>query len=553
MSKAIDLAKTSTKAGFNYFWGLVISSIISSVGTIFIINELGRDAYGLYALALTIPNLLILFRDWGINQAMVRYTAQYRAENRESEIRSIFLAGITFEIVIGLIMSITTFLMAGNIAPFFKPFLEHPELVTLIQISSFTLLVNGLMVAATAVFTGTEKTAYNSIMLICQSITKTLLMLGFVMAGFGTLGAMSGFTLSSVIAGFVGITFTIILYRKIPKTFPYKLELKKYTKEMLRYSTPIAILTILSGFLAQFYVIIYGYFFSDTCMLGDYNAAFNFVVLISFFSLPIINMLFPAFSKLDIKKDKEALKNVFRSSIKYSALIVVPVVFIVMCLSTQAVTILFPQGGLTQYLSISGMKQFIFDADATTQLLSAPLFLALLTLNSLFVAAGSLSIGNLINSQGQTGLNLKLTILTAAIGFPMGYILIQYFNIFGLIFTTLLAPIPSLILSIIWLKKHYELTIDWISSAKILLSSAITAALTYLLLSITHLSPIIELIIGLVFFVIVLFGILIITKTLSIHDIDNLRTMTTNIGPITKIIHLVLNVMEKIMIKLRWT
>jgi len=544
MSQAIDLAKTSTKAGFNYLWGLVISTVISSLGTIVIIRLLGPGNYGLYGLVLTIPNVLMLFRDWGMNQAIIRYTAQYRAENREPEIKSIFITGITFEIVMGIILSALTFLLAGSIAPFFKAFSEHPELVTLIQIASFSILANGLITAASSIFTGTEKTTYYSIMIICQSALKTLLLIGLAMAGFGTLGAISGFTLSTIFAGIIGVAFIIILYRKIPKTSIYKLELKKYTKQMLKYATPLALLAMITGFLTQFYIIIYGYFFSDTALLGNYNAAFNFVILISFFSIPITNLLFPAFSKLDIKKDKTTLKNVFQASIKYSSLLVVPVTAIVMCLSTQAVTALFPQNGIIESL---------FDINATPQYPLTPLFLALLSINYLFTAIGSLSIGNLINSQGQTRLNLKFAILTAAIGFPMGYILIQHYNIFGLIFTSIFAPIPSLILSIIWIKKHYDLTIDWISSAKILLSSAITATLTYILLHLIHLSPAIELVIGTGFFILILFGALILTKSLSAHDIANLRTMTTNLGPITKIIHIILNNMEKILAKLKQT
>jgi stage V sporulation protein B len=552
MSKAIDLGKTSTKAGFNYLWGLVISTVISSLGTIFVVDLLGPATYGLYGMALTIPNLLMLFRDWGMNQAMVRYTAQYRAENREPEIRSIFIAGIAFEIIIGFVLSIVSFLMSDYIAATYG----HPEIVILIQIASFIILANGLCVAATAVFTGTEKTVYNSIMLVCQSVIKTVLIIGLVKAGFGAVGAITGFIGSSIVAGLLGTAFIILLYRKIPKpALPSKLALKEYTQEMLKYATPLSLLTIISGALAQFYIIYLSAEWKNSTLIGNYNLAFTFVVLISFFALPITNMLFPAFSKLDIKKDKDALKNVFQLSVKYSALIVVPVAVLVMCLSPQAVTTLFEK----------------FE--------STPLILSLLAIGHLFVAAGTLSAGNLINSQGQTGLNLKLTILTAAIGFPLGYLLIQHYNVFGVIFTSIIAPIPSLILILIWIKKHYDLTIDWIASAKILISAAITATLTYttvnfalhpFLLHTFNLTadarwhgigfvptigivPAIELTIGTLFFIIAFIGTITITKTLSISDLNNLRTMTTNLGPLTKIIHLILNSIEKTLIKLKLT
>ncbi|MCL2643361.1 MAG: oligosaccharide flippase family protein [Candidatus Bathyarchaeota archaeon] len=528
MSKATDLAKTSTKAGFNYLWGLVISTVISLVGTLSLTIMLDTEVYALYGLAFSIPTLIALFRGLGIYHAIVRYTAQYRAENRETEIRSIFLAGIAFEIIMGLILSLVSFFMAGYFA---TTFYKRPEMINLIQIASFTILVNGLVSAATAVFIGTEKTIYYSIMIICQSIVKTLLIIGLVIAGFGTLGAVTGLTLATITAGLIGLAFTIHLYRKIPKNPNYKLELNAYTKEMLKFSTPIFISTLLSGVLAQSYIPIYGYFFNENILLGNYYVASNFIILINFFSLPITNVLFPAFSKLDIKKDKTTLKNIFQSSVKYSSLLVIPVTAIVMCLSTPAV--------LTLYTNNKWPL--------------APLFLTLIAAGHLLSATGNLSVLNLINSQGKTKLNLKFALLTATIGFPMAFFLIKYYGIFGLIFTPILAPLPSLILSIIWVKKHYDITINWTSSAKILLSSAITATLTYLLINFMTFQPAIELAIGTIFFITLLLGVLILTKTLSIHDLNNLRAITTGLGPITKIIHLILNTIEKIITKLKLT
>ncbi|MGD6810782.1 MAG: flippase [Candidatus Bathyarchaeia archaeon] len=523
MSKAADLAKTSTKASFNYLWGLVISTVISSLGTIFVANLLGSDAYGLYGIALTVPTLIMLFRDWGINSAMVRYTAQYRAENRVAEIRSIFVSGILFEIVFGLLLSIVSFLISGYLA---VDIYNRPEITSLIQIASFSVLASGLTNAATAVFTGTEETKYNSIMMICQSFVKTFLIIGLVIAGLGTSGAIIGFTIASMVAGLIGLTFTAILYHRMPKPFSHKLEIRAYTKEMLTYSIPISLSTIISGFLAQFYVVLLPYFFTDNSLIGNYYAAQNFVILIGFFSLPITTMLFPAFSKLDIKKERASLKNIFQFSVKYSSVIVVPVAALVMCLSTQAVTTLFGNS--------YG---------------SAPLFLALMAINYLFCATGNLSIGNIINSQGHTKVNLKFILLTAAIGFPMGYLLIMNYGVFGLIFTTICAPIPSLILSLIWVKKHFDLSVDWVSSAKILASSAITATLTYLFVSFTGFASIIELLLGAVFYVAVLIVVLMFTKTLYVADLNSLRAMTTGLGPISKIVSFILNTMEKVMIK----
>ena len=73
MTKAVEMARVSAKGGFNVLWGLVVSTVISAVGTIIIARLLGPDNYGLYAIALTAPSLISTFRDWGINTAMIKY------------------------------------------------------------------------------------------------------------------------------------------------------------------------------------------------------------------------------------------------------------------------------------------------------------------------------------------------------------------------------------------------------------------------------------------------------------------------------------------------
>ncbi len=226
---------------------------------------------------------------------------------------------------------------------------------------------------------------------------------------------------------------------------------------MLTYGTPLSLSAIISGFQGQYYAFLLPIFYvTDNIAIGNYGIASTFVVLISFFATPITTMLFPAFSKLNPQKDKETLQNVFQYSVKYAALLVVPVAALVMCLAEPAVSTLFGQ-----------------------TYSSAPLFLALLALTYFLPAFGSLSTSNFISSQGKTTFILYLTLLSAAIGLPLGYILIMQFGVLGLIITTLITGILSTIIPLYWIKKHYNLTVDWRSSAKILLSSSVAAALTY--------------------------------------------------------------------------
>ena len=170
MSNAADIGKVSAKGGFNVLWGLVISSLVSALGVIFIAQLLGEDAYGLYTIALTAPNLILIFRDWGITYAMIRFTAKYRAEGRMDEVRSVIFAGLVFELASGVVLSLISFTLSDYIA---GTIFNRPAIAPLMQIASFYILASAIITAASATFTGLERMALNSVMNICLSIVKT--------------------------------------------------------------------------------------------------------------------------------------------------------------------------------------------------------------------------------------------------------------------------------------------------------------------------------------------------------------------------------------------
>jgi O-antigen/teichoic acid export membrane protein len=149
MSKATEMAKVSAKGGFHLLWGLVASTVISSIGTIIIATLLSPSDLGLYSIAVGAPNLIANFRDWGINTAMVKYSAQYNSEGEIAKVKSVFVSGIVFELILGTALTFTAFFLSD----FLAVILQRPTIVPLIQISSLIVLSTALMNAATAAFT----------------------------------------------------------------------------------------------------------------------------------------------------------------------------------------------------------------------------------------------------------------------------------------------------------------------------------------------------------------------------------------------------------------
>ena len=514
------MAKLSAKGGLHLFIGVSLSSVISAVGTIILVRLLDPAQYGLYAVALIPSLLVVLFRDWGMNPAIIKHLAQYRSENKTAEIKRVIACGIMFESAIGMLLFVVFFFLANFLA---MEVFHRPEIEPLIRISSIAILAGALFTVAQSVFIGFERMKFSSLTMICQSSFKCLLVTLLVFAGYGTLGAIIGHTTAFVIAGTLGIAIVyMIFYRNLHENSHYTPSFGATFKKMIKYGLPLSISTILQGLLTQFLNFMMAIYCTNL-IIGNYTAAVNFTVLITFFTTPIATVLFPAFSKIDPENEIQTLTTVFQSSVKYASLLTIPATVAIMVLSTPLVFTLFGE-------------KYTY----------APFFLTLYSVIYLYTAFGNLSLGNFLKGQGKTTITMKLAFMRLAIGFPVGLLLISTFGIVGLIATTLVSAMPSLVTGLWWSKKHFSVTIDWSSSIKILTASAIAGAVTYLLLSQLNFSSWINLTIGAVAFLMIYLTTTPLIGAIQRTDIYNLRQMLSGFGPASYLFNLLLVFMEKL-------
>jgi len=521
LSKAIRMAKLSAKGGFSLFLGVSLSTIISAVGIFIVALLLTEDEYGLYIIAFISPALMGLFRDLGINSAMIKHLAQYRSDNRTSEMRNVLASGLLFVFALGILLSIISFSLAGPLA---TNVFHRPETKTIIEIASVIILTESLLMASQSAFTGFEKMKFYSFTLICQASLKTFLAPLLVFLGYSTLGAVLGHTISVVVTSTLAIIiFYFIFYKKTRWTGNDGLNLSETLKTMLRYGLPLSPSIILTGFLSQFYNFLMVIYCSNS-IIGNYSVALQFSVLITFFTTPITTVLFPAFSKLDSEKEVETLRIVFQSSVKYAALLTIPATVAIMALSKPLVSTLFG-----------------------TKYTYAPLFLTLYAVNYLYAGLGNLSLGNFLNGQGKTKVTMKLTLIALGVGLPLSLVLIPRFEIIGLIVTTLVAGIPSLAVGLWWVKRHFGVHIDWTSSAKIFIASATAAAITYITISQLGLQDWIKLVLGGTIFLAIYLIVAPLMRAVDKSDINNLREILSDLGPLSRLFDLPLNIIEKLL------
>jgi len=520
MEKALEMGKTSVTGSFHLLIGVATSTVIMAIGTIILTRLMSPAEYGLYSVAL-IPSLTItLFRDMGVNTAMTRYIANLKAANKPTEVRDVIFAGLIFEIAVGLALSLLSIFLATFIT---STIFHRPESTLLVSISSATILSGSVIAAVQASFVGSERMKLNSLTIICQAIVKTIIGPVLVILAYGVLGAIIGYTLSFVAAGAFGLAILYFaLIKPLRKTATRTSNISKTMKTLLVYGIPVSIASVLGGILGQFYGFLMASSNSDL-IIGNYQAAVNFSVLLTFFTVPIGTVLFPAFAKLDPQNDRELLRTVFTSSVKFTSILLVPATIAMIILSGPMVSTLFGE-------------RYAF----------APFFLSLSVIGNLSAALGSVSVGSFLVAIGETRRLMKQSALTLLIGVPLGFVLIPMFGVTGVILGSLFSGLPSMFWALYWIWKHYQTKADLISSAKILSASGLAAFIAYASVNIVSLAEWIRLTIGVTVFLAGYISIAPLIGAITKNDIASLRAMFSNLGIVSRVLNIPLIVVEKI-------
>ena len=520
MDKALEMGKTSATGSVKLFIGRAVYTIVLGFGTIVLGLFIRQADYGLYTVAFIPVTAFLLFQDWGIGYAMVKFCAQCRAKNNNEGLRSLIITGLSFSIVTGTALTLLCFALSSFLA---STVFNKPETAFLIALASVNILLLALLNISQNFFVGFERMEFYSYALICQAAIQAVSAPLLVYLGYGALGAAVSYTLASASACALSLIF---LYKSIYAKMPSNEEKKasRYNlKTLLKYGVPLAVSGIMSGGLSQFTNFIIASFF-NSALIGNFRIAVNFSVLLTFFTIPITTVLFPAFSKLDPRNEGAVLKSVFTSSVKYAAVFLMPVTLAVIVFSHPLI------------YTIYGAKWPF-----------APNLLAANIIGNLFVILGSLSVTIFLQGVGETKLVLKLNLLSLLIGAPISYVVAREFGLYWMLIASALTGLPSFLLAIQFIRKRYDATIDFQASIRILVASLVVAAVSYLLVSALTVSEWLKLAVGIVVFLILYLISLPLSGAVNQTDVDDLRGMFHGLGPARKVLELLLRVPETIL------
>ena len=190
-----DLLKNSARGSLILLVGQVTSTIILAVGILFVARVLGSSEFGLFNIALAPVTIATLFQNLGIQQALVKFLAQYRHEEEQGYQRVLIETGTLISLTSGVLITLILYLSA----PFLANSVYHePQLLPLIRWLSVSVLAQSVLTVAHGVTIGYERMGLRSITQIVYSFIKSIVSPLLVVLGFGVTTSSTRMSLSPV-------------------------------------------------------------------------------------------------------------------------------------------------------------------------------------------------------------------------------------------------------------------------------------------------------------------------------------------------------------------
>lgn len=351
------------------------------------------------------------FIDCGFSSALIR-----QKEVTAEDYGTTFLINATFSLIAFFILFFS--------APFVASFYKMPELESVMQVFSTTLIINALYTVHIIKLTRNVDFKTQSKATLCSALISGLIGITLAYKGFGVWSLIYQALCNSIL--------NLILLTLLLKWFPHLIFSRESFKKLFVFGSRIFIASIISSIYANLYNIVIGKKFS-AANLGYYTRAEQLGLFPSQNIAGILSRVtYPILSQL--QDNPEQLKSVYTKYLQLSCFIVFPLMMGLVALAKPLIIILFgdkweQSAILLQILCIG----FMFDPICNINL-------------------------NLLYVKGRSDLVLKLEIIKKTIAISI-LIASLPFGLTGLCIGRALYGIIATLLNMTYTKRFIDLSI----------------------------------------------------------------------------------------------
>ncbi|MCS7128562.1 MAG: oligosaccharide flippase family protein [Sulfolobales archaeon] len=516
-----DASRASVES-FTYLWGTLIQLALQVVTLMVVGRALGPEGYGVYALSFIPLSIMASFTDFGIDQALLRFSSLYLGKGDHRTIAYLLKRTLLLKLLVSLIASAPLLALPEYMA---EVIVGRSELGFYVALASASILGQTLTYTFMSFHAGIGMARHRVYVSITQSAIRLIAVIVLLYLGMGIAGAILAYVLSYYASVILALALTIN-YLRIKDDRVSNVSLL----EFIKFSLALFSAGVMGLLISRYQAVLLAYITSPLgdagdVLVGNFNASLQLLYAILSVYSAIAVPLTPLFSKLVGRGIRDEALDLYR----YTTL---TLTFITMPLTTYAI---------------------IYSTDVIRTVYGpryseAPLAFALLSAQ-LFLWPMSVTVGSILQAHGFTRTIVYSSIISGLAAFPLMYFLSIKWSIYGLALAIGVYGIPSLAYCLIMAKRS-GITLDLLHIAKTSLIGIASAALTTPFIYVS-MPAIVRLTLGLVTMLSLYIPLVVVSGALRYEDAKALEMLLSSIALLKPFIGLLMKFM-KLMFSLKY-
>ena len=477
--------KKAVKGSIIIFILGVLSQLIGFITRIIFARNLTVSEYGAINAIIAFFGFMMIFKDFGLSSGLSKFIPHWILKNDKKRIKSAITYTLMFKIIATFLLSLIILFFIHYLV--FNYFKISSYFIFIIFLLNFIFL--GFIELMSAVFIGYQNQKYYSMIEVIR--ISSILIISLIL--FVYLDPIYAVSLAYACGTFITAVFSVFLLNNIFPNFMHTkfVYYKKTYKEMWAYSLPIFVLAI-GGIVIGYTDTLMITYFLDTSKSGLYNVALPTAYSLLIFSTIFSVVTIPLVSELYSKKLHKSIIFGIGVAHKYMLLFMLPLALLIASFSKFVITLLY------------GAKY-----------LGASISLTILVCGTVFYVLSSFN-SSLLNGVGKSNLSARIFMSGAVLNILLNYYLIPRIGIEGAAIATAISYFTMLAVSIYYIDKEFDYSINFAQIGKIFFSAGIFFILINILRRLEFSNPYREMsfiiLVSSVVYLVLLFALRLISK-----------------------------------------
>jgi len=397
---------------------------------------LGPQLYGTFGVILSILTICRVFMEAGTVRAVSKYTA----ERRESAIR-IKNQAMKMQMILALII----FLFLFFLAPLIANLLKDSTLTPYIRFTAFFIPISSLYAVYFGLLNGIRAFGKQAAISIIYEITKLLMVFVLVFLGFKIYGAVGGYLVAAIVS-------LVIAYYYWTSRSEKDTEVTDNSEigKLIKFAAPVILFSLAFNLVISLDLFFVKAILKEKAQAGFYTSAMALSKVPYFIFLALSDTLFPSIAKSTSNKGNEGLtRRYINQSLRYTLIFLIPCAFIISASSEDLISLVYT----ARYLAASTPLSILIFG---------------LTFLSLFII-----LTTVITASGKPKISLLIVLTLLVVNIVLNRALVSFYGLTGAALATTVTGFLGVIISGIYVYKHFHSLTSLLSLLRIILASLI--------------------------------------------------------------------------------